>query len=221
MSNTVNIIARVCLNVAEAALALGCSTKTIRRLLADKRLPYSRLKTSRGKGRVVIKLDRLRLRGLSGANGRVGWCGRSAPTSTRAASAPGRALARAIDINERDGVALDAGDVLLPRCHRNELAVRARSNAERSGLDRDAWRWRRGPVGSPADDLPRHRCPTLLGAQDSAMSSTRSKRPICRPSSALCTGSRMRPMPRPPAPLHHGQAAYGKFCRGRNRAALA
>jgi excisionase family DNA binding protein len=56
MSNTDNITARICLNVAEAAVALGCSTKTIRRMLADKRLPYSRLKTSRGKGRVVIKV---------------------------------------------------------------------------------------------------------------------------------------------------------------------
>jgi len=51
-----NIIARICLNVDEAAVALGCSTKNIRRVLADKRLPHSRLKTSRGKGRVVIKV---------------------------------------------------------------------------------------------------------------------------------------------------------------------
>jgi excisionase family DNA binding protein len=56
MSNTDKIIARICLNVAETAVALGCSAKTVRRMLADKRLPYSRLKTSRGKGRVVIKL---------------------------------------------------------------------------------------------------------------------------------------------------------------------
>ena len=47
---------------------------------------------------------------------------------------------RAIDIDERDGVALDAGDVVLPRCHRNELAVRAHRDAKRSGLDRNAWR---------------------------------------------------------------------------------
>ena len=56
MSDTDNIIVRICLNVDEAAFALGCSTKTIRRMLADKRLPYSRLKTSRGKGRVVVKV---------------------------------------------------------------------------------------------------------------------------------------------------------------------
>jgi excisionase family DNA binding protein len=56
MSDTDNIIARICLNVPEAAVALGCSTKTIRRMLADKRPPYSRLRTSRGKGRVVIKV---------------------------------------------------------------------------------------------------------------------------------------------------------------------
>jgi hypothetical protein len=31
MSNTDNIIARICLNVAETAVALGCSTKTVRR----------------------------------------------------------------------------------------------------------------------------------------------------------------------------------------------
>ena len=46
---------RIALNVSEAAAATGCSTKTIRRMIADKRLPSSRLKTTRGKGRVVIK----------------------------------------------------------------------------------------------------------------------------------------------------------------------
>jgi excisionase family DNA binding protein len=50
---------RICLNVCEAAAAMGCSTKTIRRMIADKRLPSSRLKTSRGKGRVVIKVSDL------------------------------------------------------------------------------------------------------------------------------------------------------------------
>ena len=55
MSTTNEPAPRIALNVSEAAAAMGCSTKTIRRMIADKRLPSSRLKTSRGKGRVVIK----------------------------------------------------------------------------------------------------------------------------------------------------------------------